>query len=103
MSKRRNVHPDHYKTRGSLRQGEDVVHDQEREKLGGVRARQVSSKTGKRSSARKEASARHGFGPVPPARPVGGASGKGEAERPGRKAARKPTTRESGGEDEEAE
>jgi hypothetical protein len=33
MSKNINVNPDHYKTRGREPQGQDVVHDLQREKL----------------------------------------------------------------------
>jgi len=31
MSKKNNVHPDHYKSKGRLRQGEDVVQGQEKQ------------------------------------------------------------------------
>jgi hypothetical protein len=89
MSKSKNVNPGHYKTRGSLRQGEDVVHDEEREKLGRDKARleaaeppQTSSKTGKTSSAKKQ-SIRRGFEPASGSRPVAGASGKEEKSRRG--------------------
>jgi hypothetical protein len=30
MSSKNNVNPDHYKTRGSLRQGEDVLQDEQK-------------------------------------------------------------------------
>ena len=53
MSKRRNVHPDHYKTRGSLRQGEDVVHQEEREKLGRDKAREGAPGASRKGSRRK--------------------------------------------------
>ena len=53
MSKRRNVHPDHYKTRGSLRQGDDVVHNQERERLGRDKAREGGTDPSRKRSRRK--------------------------------------------------
>jgi hypothetical protein len=53
MSKRRNVHPDHYKTRGSLRQGEDVVHQEEREKLGRDNAREGAPGPSRKGSRKK--------------------------------------------------
>jgi hypothetical protein len=39
-------------------------------------SRQSSQKSGKRSTAKKLASARHGFAPAPATQPVPGASGK---------------------------
>ncbi len=103
MSKGKNVHPDHYKTGGSLRQGEDVVHHEEREKLGRDKARvetreprrQVSSKTGKTSSAKKEQGTRGGFEPAPSARPVGGAFGKRGDRSSRRRAARESSATEN--------
>ena len=38
MSKNNNVNPDHYKTRGREPQGQDVVHDLQRQKLTRERA-----------------------------------------------------------------
>jgi hypothetical protein len=37
---------------------------------------QESQKRGARSEAQKQQRARHGYNPIPPARPVGGASGE---------------------------
>ena len=53
MTKRRNVHPDHYKTRGSLRQGEDVVHQEEREKLRRDKAREGAPGPSRKRPRRK--------------------------------------------------
>lgn len=38
MSKQKNVYPGHYKTRGSRRQGEEVVQERHRERLSEERA-----------------------------------------------------------------
>jgi hypothetical protein len=38
MSKRINVNPDHYKTAGRSRQGEDIVHERQKAALSKTRA-----------------------------------------------------------------
>jgi hypothetical protein len=57
-------------------------------------SRQSSQKSGKQSSAKKLASARHDFDPMPATQPVAGAFGKdGKPVEPREKTARSDTTR----------
>ena len=55
--------------------------------------RQSSGKRGLRSTARKAASSRHGFGPTPATAPVTGAFGRGDRVTPRRRAPRRDTGR----------
>jgi len=102
MSKfKNNVNPDHYKTDGSEPQGQDVVHEVQRQQFAEAKVHEkredpltghqdvnapaspdtqgrqgVSSKKGKRSSAKKMESTRHNFDTIPAATKTPGASGK---------------------------
>jgi hypothetical protein len=51
MSKHKNVNPDHYKTRGSLRQGEDVAADREKQRF---RKKKAESKRAPRPKATRK-------------------------------------------------
>ncbi len=101
MGKKSNVNPDHFKTAGREPQGQDVVHEVQRQQYAEAKIREkrtdpgtaandvsaqpsddaggrqgVSSKKGKQSSAQKMDSTRHNFDTVPAAQPVAGAFGK---------------------------
>jgi hypothetical protein len=80
MSKHNNVNPDHYKAAGRERPGENVIHEVERREAKRVRQgqslRQTSLKAGSRSTAQKEAGARHPDDPAPSSRKVSGAFGR---------------------------
>ena len=103
MSKRINVNPGYYKTAGRERPGQDIEPELEKRRLstgkvyhgkGGRSEKtetvartedqekaakgspQLSQKSGKKSSAQKQAAARHDFGTPPAANPVPGAFGK---------------------------
>ncbi len=85
MSKNINVNPDHYKLAGRERPGQNIPAELVKQQYAAYRSRiaaeleatpaQQSAKTGKRSSAQKEARARKGFEPIPAAAPVPGAFG----------------------------
>lgn len=100
MSKYNNVKPDHFKTAGREPQGQDVVHEVERQQYAETKVREkrndprtagtdlpepgsedienrqgVSGKIGKRSSAKKMESTRHNFETIPAATKAPGASG----------------------------
>jgi len=58
MSRKSNVNPDHYKQAGRGRQGQDVVHEVERQKFkeqAGSRSAGSSRKRAKASRTRKKA------------------------------------------------
>ncbi len=101
MGKKSNVNPDHFKTAGREPQGQDVVHEVQRQQYAEAKVREkrrdpltaeqdlvappspdtggrqgVSSKKGKRSTAQKMDSARNNFDTAPAASPVAGAFGK---------------------------
>jgi hypothetical protein len=76
MARKSNLNSDAQQTAGDKRSGEDVEGTGDR---GDVRQEspQVSQKGGKRSSAKKAASSRYDFGPIPATSPVAGAFGRG--------------------------
>jgi hypothetical protein len=101
MSKYNNVKPDHFKTAGREPQGRDVVHDVQRQQFAESKVREkrddpgtghqdvaappspdtegrqgVSSKKGKRSSAKKMQSTRHNLDSIPATSKTPGASGE---------------------------
>jgi hypothetical protein len=57
MSKKNNVNPDHYKTAGRDRPGEDVVHERNRQEAALERARRTRAKRPKAGPPRPRASA----------------------------------------------
>jgi hypothetical protein len=97
MSSKNNVNPDHYKTRGRERQGEDVIQEVNRQTFAEERAGhhrapterddtgamppQTSRKSGVASTSQKEAGARHGAEPEPASNKVPGAFGREHPER----------------------
>ncbi len=101
MGKKNNVTPDHFKTAGREPQGQDVVHEVQRQKYADTKVLEkrrdpltaaddvasppspdtegrqgVSSKKGKRSTAKKMDAARDNFDTTPAASPAAGAFGK---------------------------
>jgi hypothetical protein len=52
MSGKNNVNPGQYKVAGRERQGEDVVHERQKESMGRSRARVASAKKARPGSAR---------------------------------------------------
>jgi hypothetical protein len=98
VSSKINVNPDHYKTRGRERQGEDIVQEvhrqnfaeQRREARRQSRAQQqpgdvptqTSRKSGVASTSQKRDNTRHGESPEPAANKVPGAFGRERPEAP---------------------
>jgi hypothetical protein len=54
MSNKNNVNPDHYKVAGRDRQGETVVHDQQRQSMARGEARLLRRKKTPPTAARKQ-------------------------------------------------
>ncbi|MEX2262056.1 MAG: hypothetical protein WD696_08890 [Bryobacteraceae bacterium] len=104
MGKKSNFNQDYFKIAGRELPGKDVPQEVQKQQFAEIKARekresvrakaegegtqmseQTSTKTGKQSSAKKDASTRHGEEPQPATSPVDGAFGKEPSPRRRRK------------------